>query len=256
MFCALSRWPTAQNTLLTGGKHLTYLKIGGLAALGQALAYICFLTLVLGLLPAYGGYALTDYTDSAQVLRKAALHPSVQPFLLAYDLLNIAFALLPLLIIVALVQRLDKATMSERYLMLGFVFINAALWLAAAAIDSSGLSTFLQVYSQHPDEAVAGYRVLGVVSLQLGNAGSFASGLSVLIMSWATWRTKAFSRAFVGLSGVWGAIAVLSWPLVIAGALGTIVGVVWCVWLSLLLWRTPQPGVEKVTANRDQNTIS
>ncbi len=217
---------------------MNYWKIGGLAAFGQALAYICFLTLVLGFLPAYGGYALTDYTDPAQLFLKAALHPSVQPFLLTYDLLNIAFGLLPPLIIVALMQRLNKATASERYLMLGFVFINAALWLAAAAIDSGGLPTFLQLYSQHPDEAGAGYRVLGTVSLQLGNAGSFAYGLSLLVMSWAAWRTNAFSRAFLILSFVWGMCAVLSWPFIIAGALSTVVGVVWCLWIGWLLFRS------------------
>lgn len=220
---------------------MTYQKMGSLAALGQAVTYACFLTLVLGLLPAFGGYALTDYTNAVQVLRKAALHSSVQPFLLTYDLLNIAFGLLPLIFVVALVQRLDKATRGERYLMLGFVTINAALWLAAAAIDSGGLSTFLPLYVQHPDEAVAGYQVLGIVSLQLGNAGSFAYGLALLVMSSAAWRTHAFSRVFLILSFMWSLVAVLSWPFVVAGAIGSVVGLVWCVWLGILLWRAPQP---------------
>lgn len=233
---------------------MNYQRIGGLAAFGLALAYVGFLALILVFLPAFGGYALTDYTDAAELLRKAALHPSVQPFLLAYDLLNVAFGLLPPLFMVALERRLDKAARSERSLMLGFVFINAALWLAAAAIDSAGLPTFVQLYAQHPDEAVAGYRVLGILSLQLGNAGAFAYGLSLLVMSWAAWRAKALSRAFVGLSVVWGFMAVLSWPFVLAGGLSTIVGVVWCVWLGILFWRTLQPSVVSAVGNLDASS--
>jgi hypothetical protein len=235
---------------------LKYQRIGGLAAFAQALAYLCFLALVLAILPAYGSYTLQDYTNPAELLRKAALHPSVQPFLLAYDLLTIAFGLLPLLVVVALGQRLEEATKSERQLMLGFVYINAALWLAAAAIDSAGLSTFLPLYVQHPDEAVAGYRVLGIVSLQLGNTGSFAYGLALLIQSWAAWRAKVFKRAFLVLSFVWGVIAVLSWPFVIAGAIGSLVGIVWCLWLSILLWRSIPPRAVSFAAKTNSEGVS
>lgn len=217
---------------------MNYVRIGGLAALGQALAYLCFLALVLGFLPAIGGYALADYTDPATMLRKAALHPDVEPFLLAVDMLSIAFSLLPLLIIVALVQRVNQATASERRLTLGLVLINAALWLAAAAIDSSGQPMFLHLYSSgQAAEAITGYRVVGLINLELGNAASFAYGLSLLVISFAAWRTSAFSRAFLVLSFLWGVIAVLSWPFVIAGAIGSLVGVVWCLWLSILLFR-------------------
>ena len=217
-------------------------RIGGLAAVLQALAYVLFLVLVLGILPATGGYALSDYTDPATMLRKAALHPGVEPFLFTLDMLSIAFSLLPVFMMVALVQRVNQATASERRLTLGFVLINAALWLAAAAIDSSGQPMFLHLYtSGQAAEAITGYRIIGLINLELGNAASFAYGLAIVIISIGAWRTHAFSRAFLVLSGVWGLIAVLSWPFVVAGAIGTLVGIIWCLWLSTLLWHGTQP---------------
>lgn len=225
-------------------------KIGGLAAFGQALAYGCFLALVLGFIPALGQVALADYTDPATMLRKAALHPGVEPFLFAVDMLSIAFSLLPVLIMIALVERVNQATSSQRRLTLGLVLVNAALWLAAAAIDSSGQPMFLHLYtSGQTADAVTGYRVLGLINLELGNAASFAYGLSILVISFAAWRTSAFSRAFLVLSFVWGLVAVLSWPFVIAGAIGTLVGIIWCVWLGGLLWRAPQPTSVAVVAD-------
>lgn len=233
------------------------LRIGSLAARLQALAYVLFLVLVLGFIPAIGGVALSDYTDPATMLRKAALHPGMEPFLFAVDMLSIGFSLLPVFIIVALVQRVSQATASERRLTLGFVLVNAALWLAAAAIDSSGQPMFLHLYtSGQAADAVNGYRVVGLINLELGNAASFAYGLSILVISWAAWRTSAFSRTFTVLSFVWGMIAVLSWPFVIAGAIGTLVGIVWCLWLGILLMRTPQPGSVTVGAGTEMRSTN
>lgn len=217
------------------------LRIGSLATMLQALAYGLFLILVLGFIPAIGGVALSDYTDPATMLRKAASHPGMEPLLFTLDMLSIGFSLLPVCIMVSLVQRVNQATGSERRLTLGFVLVNAALWLAAAAIDSSGQPMLLHLYmSGQTADAVNGYRVVGLINLELGNAASFAYGLSILVISFAAWRTSAFSRAFLMLSFAWGLIAVLSWPFVIAGAIGSFVGIIWCVWLGILLWRVPQ----------------
>lgn len=233
------------------------LRIGSLAAILQALAYVIFLVLVLRILPALGGYALSDYTDPATMLRKAALHPGVEPFLFALDMLSIGFSLLPLFIIIALVQQVSQATASERRLTLGFILINAALWLAAAAIDSSGQPMFLHLYSSgQTAEAINGYRIIGLINLELGNAASFAYGLSLLAISIAAWRTKAFSRAFLVLSFIWGLIAVLSWPFVIAGALGTLVGIVWCLWLSVLFWQSTNPSTKAVADRAEAKAAS
>lgn len=126
---------------------MNYWRIGGLAATGQAAAYVGFLMLVV-------------------------VHPGTEPLLLAIDLLSIAFGILPLLVLVGLVQRITNISASECYLMFGFIVVNTALRLAAAAIDSAGLPRFLQLYTQHPDEAQSGYQVLGTVTLQLGTPGT------------------------------------------------------------------------------------
>ena len=50
--------------------------LGSLAALLQALAYVLFLVLVVGVIPAVGGVALTDYTDPATMLQKESIATS------------------------------------------------------------------------------------------------------------------------------------------------------------------------------------
>lgn len=95
----------------------------------------------------------------------------------------------------------------------------------------------VQLYQQHAQGAVTGYQVLETVTLQLGNAAAASYGIAILIMASAAWRTRALSRPVVWLSFVWGAIAVLSWPFIVIGAVGPIVGIVWSGWMGLVLWR-------------------
>ncbi len=214
-------------------------RIGGVAALVQALAYGLFLLLVLVVLPAQGGIQVADYLNPASLLAKAAAHPQTVPFIVALDLLNIAFGIFPFLLLLALVSHLIQATSNERILALGFALINAALYLAAAAIDSAGLPAFVQLYQQHAQDAITGYRVLETVTLQLGNAAAASYGIAILVATRAAWRTKTLPRPFVWLSLIWGAIAVLSWPFIIIGASGPIVGIIWSVWVGILLIRAP-----------------
>jgi hypothetical protein len=212
-------------------------RLGSLAAFAQALAYLLFLALVLVVLPAQGSIQVADFLDPASLLAKAATHSQTVPTLVTLELLDIGFGVFPLLVVVALMQQLVQATASERYLMLGFIIINTALWLAAAAIDTGGLPAFVQLYQQHPDEARTGYRVLETVTLQLTNAAAAAYGVSILVVTKAAWRPKALPRPFLWLSLIWGAIAILSWPFIIIGAVGPLVGIFWSVWVGVLLWR-------------------
>jgi hypothetical protein len=218
-----------------------FYRAGSLAAFAQALAYLLFLVLVLAVLPAQGGIQVADFLNPASLLAKAVAHPQTVPTIVILDLLNIGFGVFPLLVLFALVQSFPQATIEERVLVVGFVLINTTLYVASAAIDSGGFPAFVQLYQQHAQEAVTGYRVLETVTLQLGNAAAASYGVAVLVATSTAWRTRAVPRPFVWLSLVWGAIAVFSWPFIIIGALGPVVGIVWSVWSGLLLWRVAAP---------------
>ena len=227
-------------------KWLSMYRIGSLAALLLALGYLLFVVLVVVVLPAQGGIQVADFLDPARLLAKVAAHPQTVPTIVTLDLFNIGFGVLPFVILLALLQSIPQATRNERTLALGFVLINATLYLAAAAIDSGGLPAFVQLYQQQAQEAVTGYRVLETITLQLGNAAAASYGLATMIVAAVALRTQALSRPFLWLSLVWGAIALLSWPFIVIGAIGPLVGVVWSIWAGVVLWRSAQPSVGAV----------
>lgn len=213
-------------------------RLGGIAALLQSCAYLLFLLGVLLVLPTQSGIQVADFLNPASLLAKAAAHQQAISIIVSIDLLNIGFGVFPFLILLALIQSIPQAPSNERILVIGFVLVNTALFVAAGAIDSGGLPAFVQLYQQHPQEAQIGYQALQTVALQLSNAAAASYGVSILIMTRAAWRPKALSRAFLWLSLVWGVIAILSWPFIIIGAVGPIVGIVWSIWAGVLLLRS------------------
>lgn len=218
-------------------------RIGGISALLQGGSYILFLLLVLVLLPLQGGIHVADYLDPANLLGKAAAYPQTVSSLVVLSLLYIGFGVFPFLMLLALVQTIPQATRNERLLVVGFVLINTTLSLAAAAINSGSLPSYVQLYQQHVQEAVTGYRVVGDIYLQLGNAAAAAYGMATIVLGVAALRGNALPRSFAWLSLVWGAIAILSWPFILIGAIGPIVGIIWSLWVGLLLWRIPSSAV-------------
>jgi hypothetical protein len=226
-------------------------RLGGIAALLQSGAYLVFLVLVLVVLPTQS-IQVADFLDPGSLLAKAAAHPQAIPVIVTIDVLNIGFGVFPFLVLLALIQGISQATTNERILVVSFVVVNMALFVAAGAIDSGGFPAFVRLYQQHAQGAAAGYQTLETVALQLTNAAAASYGVSILVMAVAAWRTKALTRPFLWLSLGWGAIAVLSWPFIIIGAVGPVVGIIWSTWTGILLLRGEQVAHVALAASGQQ----
>lgn len=209
---------------------------GGLAALFQGLGYVAFSVATLGLVVTQGFATPDDFQHPEQILTLAATHPAAVALLSVLNGGYMAHAVCSFVVIVALIQVASKASLNHKFLAFGPALINSTLYLAAAATDLSGLPAFVHLYAQHPDEAIAGYRVLGTFVLQCENVAGAAYGLSVIVICWAMYQRRTLPRSLCILGMIWGAVALLSWPFFIVAALG-FTGILWCGWLGVVLIR-------------------
>lgn len=131
------------------------------------------------------GFAAEDFQHPERVLALAVTHPVAVMLLKVLDGFYLAQALLSLVVMVALVQRVQTVPLGLKLLTFGPTWITAALYLAAAATDLAGLPMFVQLAAQHDDQPIAGYRVLVTLTFQWENAADATYGVSILVISWA-----------------------------------------------------------------------
>ena len=117
--------------------------------------------------------------------------------------------------------------------------IATTLILANGTIGNSVVQ-LARGYPQNRNAAEAAFLTLSLVSsngVGLVSGGIFAYGWWAVLISWVALRAGIFPKAlnYVGmLFGVAGIGAIFILPL---GFLGPVVGIVWCLWLGVVLLR-------------------
>ena len=211
-------------------------KAAGIGALLQGIFFAIILILIFTVLPGFGFQGPNDFADPAKVLPFAASQPFVAFWLFPGDIL---FAVFLILTVMGLDDRLRSNSPFLVRLATAAGLIATALILANGTIGASVLQ-LAHGYPENQDIAGTTFLTLSLVSsngVGLVSGGIFAYGWWALLVSWVALRAGVFPKAlnYVGmLFGVAGIGAIFILPL---GFVGPVVGIVWCLWLGMVLLR-------------------
>ena len=211
-------------------------KAAGIGAILQGVFFVIVLVLILAVLPGFGLQGPNDFADPAKVLPFVASQPFVAFWLFPGDIL---FAVFLILTVMGLHDRLQNNSPALMRLATAAGLVATTLILANGTIGNSVVQ-LARSYPQNRDAAESAFFTLSLVSsngVGLVSGGIFAYGWWAVLISWVALRAGTFPKAlnYVGmLFGVAGIGAIFILPL---GFLGPVIGIVWCLWLGVILLR-------------------
>jgi hypothetical protein len=212
-------------------------KVGGLAALYLALAYVVAMPYFL---------AVVKYPSVTDPVEKVALlvgnHDSMRVmYLITYVIFGIVLAVVSL----ALYARLKDGapTLMQAATVVGLLW--AVALLASGMIFNAGMAAVVGLHATSPGEAVAAWQAVEPVAQGLGGSGGeLLGGLWVLLVSVAALRTQGLPKALnwlgvvIGVAGVLSVVPALKDVAYVFGLLQ----IVWFIGLGIVLLRTtPRP---------------
>lgn len=208
-------------------------RMGGVAALIEAAAYVVGIGLGFTLLASY----MTGALGPEQTV---AFLADNQAILYVWNLIiYVVFGIFLVVLALALYDRLKAGSPAIMQTATVFGFIWATLVIASGMIFSIGTETVIDLYGTDPAQAGSVWLTIAAVQDGLGGGVEVVGGLWVLLVGWAALRGGGLPRAlnYLGLViGVAGIITVVP----ALGELGAIFGlgqIVWFVWLGIVMLR-------------------
>ena len=207
-------------------------KIGGLAALYLATAYLIGIVLFLVVL---------DYPNIVDPAQKVALVVDQQMVIYSTNLiLYVIFGVFLIMLALALYERLKVGAPAMMQVATAIGIIWAGSLVASGMVSNAGIAPVVALYGQDPAQAALTWFGIETVARGLGNGnGEILGGLWTLLVSWAALRTGGLPKFLNYLGMVVGLVGIVS---VIPG-LSDLVGIfgisqlVWFVWLAMILLR-------------------
>jgi|GEM_PF-153953 len=205
-------------------------KVGGLAALYLALAYIVAMPYFL---------VFVKYPSVTDPVAKVALlvgnHDSMQVmYLITYVIFGIVLAVVAL----ALYARLKDGAPTVMQAATAVGLMWAFVLVASGMIFNAGMAAVVELHATSPGEAVAAWQAIEPVAQGLGGSGGeVLGGLWVLLVSLAALRTQGLPKVLNWLGVVIGALGVLSVvpALKDVGIVFGLLQIVWFVRLGIVL---------------------
>ena len=221
-------------------------KLGGIGALLQGAAFVIILVTFFVVLPGQGITAIpNDLENPAKVL------PAVANQLLLtiglWGVEDLIFAMGLIVAVAALYYRLQAPSASVMGIATIAGVIATGLFLANAMVGIFGIQELAGLYAQNPALAASAFLPIILMRFGLGFGGVFAYGWWVFLASWVALQARWLPRVLNYLGLLFGVLSILSVVIPPLGFLGPIVGIVWVVWLGIILLRQParmttQPG--------------
>jgi len=207
-------------------------KIGGLAALYLAAAYLIGIVLFLFVL---------DYPNIVDPAQKVALVVDKQMVIYSTNLiLYVIFGVFLIMLALALYERLKAGAPAIMQVATAIGIIWAGSLVASGMVSNAGITPVVALYGKDPAQAALIWLGIESVASGLGNGnGEILGGLWTLLVSWAALRTGGLPRFLNYLGLVVGLVGLVS---TIPG-LSDLVGIfgmsqlVWFVWLGIILSR-------------------
>lgn len=208
-------------------------RMGGIAALIEAAAYVVGIGLGFTLLASY----MTGTLGPEQTVAFLADNEAI---MYVWNLIiYVVFGVFLVVLALALHERLKAGSPALMQAATAFGLIWAGLVIASGMIFSIGMETVVDLYGADPAQAGTVWLTIATVQDGLGGGVEVVGGLWVLLVSWAALRTGGLPRALNYLGLVIGAAGVIT-VIPILGGLGAIFGlgqIVWFVWLGLVMLR-------------------
>jgi hypothetical protein len=212
----------------------TLQKIGGIAALYLAVAYLIGMVLFLVVL---------DYPSITDPAQKVTLIVEKQMVIFSTNLLMyVFFGVFLIVLSLALYDHLKSA--APAIMQMGTVvgIIWAGSLIASGMVANAGIAPVVALYAKDPAQAALSWQGIETVAGGLGNFnGEILGGLWALLISLAALRTDRLPRALNILGLSVGAVGILS---LIPGLTDVMTGIfglsqiIWFVWLGIILMRS------------------
>jgi len=207
-------------------------KMGGLAALYLAVAYLVGILLFLVVL---------DYPSITDPAQKVTLLVEKQMVIFATNLLMYVFFGVVLVVLsLALYDRLKVGVPALMQVATVIGLIWAGSLVASGMISNAGIAPVLALHTEDPAQAALTWLGIETVSSGIGNGnGEILGGLWTLLVSLAALQKGGLPKALNFLGLLVGAVGILS----IAPGLTDLTGLfgigqlVWDVWLGIVLLR-------------------
>lgn len=212
-------------------------KMGGVAALVMAAAWVVAFAVLLGVLMPAGYYdASVTAVEKARIITDNQALASIS-YLIPY----VAWGILLVVLALALHDRLKGGAPAVAQIATAIGLIWAGLVIASGLVATLGIRAVGELYGTDAAQAGAVWAPVDVVVGGLGGeAGEILGGVWLLLIGWATLRARELPRAvsFLGIVlGVAGILTVVP-PLEPASSLYGLGLIVWFVWLGIVMLRT------------------
>jgi len=202
-------------------------KVGGIAALFEALAYVVGFVVMATLLNPGETSGWSPEQKLAFILERKAIF---QPWTL---FIYVAFGIALVPLVAALGDRLKIKSPELTSLATPFGLIWAGLVIASGMVASVGLEAMSTMHSTNSALAASAWMTISIVQDGLGGGVEIVGGTWVLLISAAALRSREFSRSlnYIGLAiGACGILTVVP----SLGDLGTIFGLGQILWFVLI----------------------
>lgn len=207
-------------------------KLGGLAALYLAAAYLA--TIVLFLL-------VFDYMSITNALQKVELLAAQTGlFILSNLWAYVLFGIALIVLVLSLYDRMKNETPNLARVTAVIGFLWAAALIASGLIANAAVPAVLAIYPSDPSQAALTWSTLEVVSNGLGGAsGEILGGLMTLLVSVAGLKSARLPKALNLLGLLVGGIGIATTIPALTAYTGIfgISQMAWFVWLGIVLLR-------------------
>jgi Domain of unknown function (DUF4386) len=208
-------------------------KMGGIAALYEALAYV---VAMVGYLLVVGDVGIVD------PIQKVTSLVDNQAFTYILNLFTyIVFGLFLVVLALALYERLKVGSPALVQIATAIGLVWACLVIASGMVANVGMDTVVDLYGQDPAQAALTWSAIDSVALGLGGAGGeILGGIWILLASWAALQAGQFPKALNYLGVAIGVVGLISVVPVLGELRGLIFGlgqIVWFVWLGIVILR-------------------
>jgi hypothetical protein len=212
----------------------SFQKIGGIAALFEALIYVTIVVFVFLVLPSQGlsgPEALQDPFKVLPVVARSAI-------LSIFNLHSIAVAVALLPVVLALHERLHQADAKWLPIATAAGIGGAVLFLVTGMVDFVALSQLARGASQDPAGAAIAFTAVMALRAAVGYAAIFSYGMWLLLVNGIGLRSGALPQPLAWIGLIFGTMGLLAFVIAPLAFIGPLVGIVWNSWLGVVLLRS------------------
>ena len=209
----------------------TLQKLGGFAALFEALAYVIGMVFFMLLIDS----TATNPTEKVSMLAKNQVNLHIVTFII-YILFGIALVILA----ITLNERLKTTSSHSIKIATVFGLIWAIVVIASGMIYNVGMQTVIDLFKTDPKQAETVWITIETVHNALGGGTEILGGIWILLVSIAGIQSNTFPKSlnyfgiFIGASGILSDIPFLR----VLGMVYGLTQIFWFIWLGIVLLKT------------------